>query len=509
MNYLNSNSLKKLIVNWQIKFQRLGYQRWLLIFIILGVVFRLIEYLSIRSVDLDEANIAYGISNFSFEDLMKKKHVLPYPFLFLVFEKLAISISRDNELCIRFFPFIFSLISLLLFIKIAKKIVSQRSFLIAAYLFAVCPHLIYYSAVLKQYSSDVAMTLLFYWGYLKFCSTKFENFHVFLFALIGCFIMWISYPLVFIIVGAGLSLMIFLWKERAWEKIWQLFIIHILWGINFIFYYFLSIRYVINYGTSSQGVIDYWKNTFLSLPDSFLGVIRHIFHFLGLSSRLVGIPVEPLGGLFLILGFSSMWLQKRNYFFLFFSPIIVTFIVSAMHKYPLEKRFLLFWIPALIIFMAEGINVIWKKAKETSPFLGIMLMGLVLIQPISLAYTLNSFFDEEIKPVMEYIKKHKQEGDIVYVYYGAAPAFKYYAKRYDFKEGDYLIGISARGENPKRYLQNLYQLTGNKRVWILWSHIYGHEDKILIFYLNNIGQRKDAVIGEGAAAFLYDLSETR
>ena len=39
---------------------------------------------------------------------------------------------------------------------------------------------------------------------------------------------------------------------------------------------------------------------------------------------------------------------------------------------------------------------------------------------------------EDIKPVMSYISNNYLTSDLIYVYYGAGPAFKFYAPQYGF-----------------------------------------------------------------------------
>jgi hypothetical protein len=141
---------------------------------------------------------------------------------------------------------------------------------------------------------------------------------------------------------------------------------------------------------------------------------------------------------------------------------------------------------------------------------------------------------------MAYVSNNRQPGDMIYVYHHQRESFQYYAPRYGFKEGEYVLGIDARDESKRRavwdkYQQDLDQLRGNARVWVLFSHVRKiqntREDEFMLRYLGQIGSRlgefipdeappsPDSEEGEQAgndepptapaSAYLYDLSNTR
>jgi hypothetical protein len=116
---------------------------------------------------------------------------------------------------------------------------------------------------------------------------------------------------------------------------------------------------------------------------------------------------------------------------------------------------------------------------------------------------------ENIRPVMRYIKEHKQDGDILYLYYSSRLAFKYYAERYGFNNNKYIVGIKSRG-NWKNYENDLNKLRGNIRVWLLFSHVWKgkgvDEEKFFLYHLDSIGKRLDHFKSDGAAVYLYELS---
>jgi hypothetical protein len=113
---------------------------------------------------------------------------------------------------------------------------------------------------------------------------------------------------------------------------------------------------------------------------------------------------------------------------------------------------------------------------------------------------------EEIRPVMAYVRNHERPDDLVYIFYGAEPAFDYYAERDSFPRNNVEIGVAA-GDDPRGYETDLDRLRGH-RVWVVLSHIHGagaEESKLIEFYLDSMGPRLDSLTRAGAETYLYDL----
>jgi hypothetical protein len=117
--------------------------------------------------------------------------------------------------------------------------------------------------------------------------------------------------------------------------------------------------------------------------------------------------------------------------------------------------------------------------------------------------------NEEIRPAINYLIKHKRDGDVLYVYPYAYPSFKYYYSKYGFHDRDYVVGVWST-KNWGNYLADLDRVRGHRRVWVLFSHVYhGHgvnEEKLYVYHLDRIGTKLDSFHSFGAAVYLYDLT---
>ena len=137
-----------------------------LLLIIFGVALRVKHFLENRSLRLDEAYVANHLSALSLKQIffyVPFDTDLPFPpLLFMIAEKLSIMFLGNNEFAFRAFPLICGITSIILFYKFLKEIASPKAIFIALALFAFSDILIYYSAELKQYASDVTFTLILY-----------------------------------------------------------------------------------------------------------------------------------------------------------------------------------------------------------------------------------------------------------------------------------------------------------------------------------------------------------
>jgi hypothetical protein len=146
-------------------------------------------------------------------------------------------------------------------------------------------------------------------------------------------------------------------------------------------------------------------------------------------------------------------------------------------------------------------------------------MVLLLVPPVGTAAYLifNPYTKQEIKPVLSYMRIHQQSGDTIYVYERAEYQFRYYAKKYAYQAGDYILGIDdldrqdGQGiseEEWRRYTSDFDKLRGQQRVWILLSHLrrWQDEKERILIYLDSIGKRIDKFEKDGSFVYLYDFS---
>jgi hypothetical protein len=488
------------------------------IIICLGIVLRSFQYMLDASLWLDECFLALNITNRSFPELLKPlDYTQVAPVGFLIITKLMVQTFGNNEYIFRMFPFVCGIISIFLFFRVAKYFLTKEAVLIALGLFALSGYLIQYSGEFKQYSSDVAIALFLYVVAIYLQSQRLKTTNIALFGAIGAIIIWFSHPSAFVLAGIGISLGLPCLVKKEWARFGQLSIIYLIWLLSFAAFYL-----VFSSDTTSIVVKEKmqhaWRGCFMPFPPSSLSDIKWFIRtFFDIFRNPGGFSFVGIATLTFLIGCISIFLKNKQWFFILLSPLFITLLASGFHMYPFKNRLLLFFAPSLFLFIAEGAACIRDKTRHNFLLLGIIIIGLLFLKPMLTAgsnlmtlsrYRLSPV--EDIKPVMHYIREHKNDGDVLYLYYGSSIAFKYYANHFGFTNNEYIVGTKSR-QAWGNYTKELDKLDGNKRVWLLFSHVIKFrgvdEEKFFLYYLDSIGKRINHFKSDGAAVYLYDLSD--
>ena len=170
-----------------------------------GVLLRLVRYLSDRSLWLDESYLAINLMTRPYRALLQ---TLDYnqgaPIGFLWAERLALDVFGDSELSLRFFPLLVGLASLVLFYLVAREVLQPLAFLIALVLFATMEPFVRYSAEVKLYGLDVAVTLGLLYVFTRVVETgNFSVRRALALAVAGPLAVSFSHPSVFVLAGVA------------------------------------------------------------------------------------------------------------------------------------------------------------------------------------------------------------------------------------------------------------------------------------------------------------------
>ena len=485
-------------------------KRMVWVFIILGILLRLRQYLFDRSLWLDESMLALNIIRRSPAELLKPlDYAQAAPLGFLWLEKLAVNHFGTSEMALRLVPLICGIGSVLLFAVVARKLLPPSAVAIAVGLFSVSEPLIYYSSEVKQYSSDVAFALILYLAAMPLFEVSSRIAGALIIAVVGGIAIWFSNPTAFILAGLGLSAFWISARKRDQRALLALLIPAAVWSSSFLVYYIFFLRDVV---TVHRDLFFFWKGAFAPFPPFSSG------DMLWYASTFVNILSYPMGPLFpgiaavaAVMGVTKLHAGNQGRLLILLSPMAVTLMASWARWYPFENRLLLFMIPAIILLFAAGLESIHATAGKTLPLLSVLFVGFLLLYPFlrGVWHFAKPKGVEEIKAPLEYVEKHRSRGDILYCYYGAVPALEYYTRRGLISPVDEVIGVDTH-QQWAGYQQDLSKLRGQKKVWILFSHIWrnnGADEEVLFLnYLDMLGSRLDSIQATGASAYLYDLS---
>ena len=483
--------------------------------IIIGVILRLIQYSLNRSLWIDESFIALIVTKNSFLGLLGPldyHQVAPTGFLFI--EKALALLLGNNEYALRLFPLVAGIVSLFLFYRVARHCIREEGAFIAVGLFSLSGHLIYYSSEVKQYSSDATIALLLLAITIYIISQKYKKLCVAFLGVIGALSVWFSLTSVFVLAGIGCTLSLFALARREWSTNNRLLVTYFIWLSSFAIFYLIYSRNISgNLGRQQL----YWDSNFMPFPPVSISDFKWFGKtFFNIFESPIGIYLPGLGALTFLLGCVSIFSKDKQLFFILLSPVFFALLASAFRLYPFSGRTIIFLVPFMLLFIGEGVAFLCGNiSNHYRQIVWITVIGLLFCGPLAGAFThakSKKGFDirpyEDIKPVMKFLEEHKKQGDLLYIYPPAECPFMYYSERYGFNNDDYIKGIYAGHDQDKwyKYLNNLQKLKGNKRVWLLFSHIKRGDEAIFLNHLDRLGTRLDRFKGIGAAVYLYDLS---
>jgi hypothetical protein len=483
-----------------------------------GILVRLVQYLFNRSLWADEVTLALNIIHRSYAQLWQP---LDYqqgaPIGFLMVEKAITQLWGTHEYALRLWPLLSGLLALILLARLAQKLLAPSATVIAVGLFAMLPSLIFYASELKQYSSDVMITLLLMvllWPEeLSIKSTprarsqSLESAKLLLEAGIGAMAIWFSHPAIFVLAGMASSRLVIDWvKKRRID--WARLGVYLVWLVSFAMFYQVSLSAL----TSNQALLSSWSGGFPATPLHLpiIVILAFLSIYAGSWFFLPNLIASIIGGIALFRqDLRGLWIC---------SPIIMALVAASLHKFPFRGRLVLFAIPIFILLVAAGLDYLLRKTGWQQT-LGMLLVLVIFLEPMVIS-GLNLVRPQqmgEIKPVLSYMQTHWQATDLIYVFQRGVYQFQYYAPRYDFPPGRYILGVddldtqdgySLSSAEKQRYTQDLQQLKGRDRVWFLCAHCHVKEENDwLAQYLSQHAQKLDQFDATNAFVALYKFAD--
>ncbi len=482
------------------------WPRWATAVVAIGALLRLSQFFSRRSLWYDEAALALNILHRSFTGLF---HPLEYhqgaPIGFLLLEKFATRLAGESELTLRAVPLLAGIAALFVFYEVAKLYLSPRAVPIAVILFCLSPGLVYHSSEAKQYSTDVLVTVALLYGVFRLSKGPFSTRELLCGGILGAVAIWFSHPSSFVLAGAASVLIaknvVAGDAHKLRSTIWLLST----WAASFALCYAVSLRLL----SSDTALLAYWRGAFP--PHSLLEIVPWLTDNFFAAFENPAPLNAVLGAGFFVAGCGQLLRDHRQRSLaLLLAPLMVLFLASWLHRYPLQGRLLLFVCPILLLVVSEGAAWAYSIGRRLSPLLAIAVLALLLAKPMYLAADLliHPTHPDDIKRAIQFVQARQQPIDVWYVYYGAIYQFTYYTELYHLT-GRVRNGAEC-GADPACYAADVAPLRGDGRVWAILSHILIHdgvdEGVVLQNQMDSLGLRLDSYRASGARAYLYDFS---
>lgn len=434
-----------------------------------GAALRLGQYLVDRSYWIDESFLALNVFGRTLAQLARPlDHNQAAPFLFLAIQRLMYLIAGGSELTMRAFPLVCGVFSLLLFYVVAQKCLSRPAVAVAVGLFAFSDALIYYSSEAKQYSADVAATLVCYLLYARATRSPLTVRRGLLTGLLGGITIGFSYPAVFVLCGISFALSLHAAGERRTGGEWKGVPTAIAcWASCFALFYGLTVR-----DTGRNPFLrSYWNHAFMPFPPSSLNDVNWLYWAVrDPVQQTVGPFDSPIPLVAFLVGCLVMARRSKDWFLALLIPELAALGASALHLYPFQGRMLLFLVPSASLVVAQGVAAV--AGASGSKVIGSLLAAIVLVFPAldALYYLAHPRHRSELRPVVAYVLKRWQPGDTLLISWYAQFPYQCYQKTMPGLPSEYLVLPRLEGDGQE-FHDSIERARGKPRVWILWGGV--------------------------------------
>ena len=183
-------------------------------FVGLGVLIRVVRYLLRFPLWCDESMLAANFLDRGFLDMLRP---LDYrqvsPLLFRFVELASVRLFGFSEFGLRLFPFLCGVAGVLLFRRVAGRVVSGVPLMLAVGVFAVAGWPLRYSAEVKPYASDLFVALALLALAVEWWRRPDRAGWLWALAVFGPFAVGLSFPAIFVAGGVGLALLPTVWRS--------------------------------------------------------------------------------------------------------------------------------------------------------------------------------------------------------------------------------------------------------------------------------------------------------
>lgn len=506
--------------------------------VVIGIATLLRMFVFLTRGDLweDEAGLALNVVPQSWADIGRPfifRQVCPFGFMYLA--KLVTLVAGPSEFALRFVPLIAGLTVVPVVAGLAGRVYGWPAALTAA-AFATCaPRFVWYSAEFKPYIVDAALggaLLLLGTHVAVHRPTPHRDWLIL--GVAGAVALWISLPAIFVVGGVGVALAASarLSSARTWAG---LIAIAALWIVSAAIHIWL-----LNAGAEAHGQTSFmtsrWSNYFAPFPPDSLADVRWyvgklIYAFddpLGFgpvqawldpnSARWVvrppiQLPARLVALFAFVVGLIILRLRQRAFLVAVAGQLSLVLIASAIERYPIQGRMIMFAAPGLLTIVAVGVAWLTRHPRMTIRVVGAISVLILAYYPaLNVAgLVTQERSGREFHALVGDVKTHFRPQDQIYVGADLRWQFTYYAGIEAFAplvtEGIQFAGDGFELGQPTKTSQVLSTLDNAQRAWILVPTFVPKAgvslDRYVAAAMNRTHRRTGEWRSRGSVAYLY------
>ena len=228
-----------------------------------GVVLRTAKYLPGWSLWADEISVVLNLMNRSLLSLMTQPmdYEQAAPIGFLAVEKLLMNLFGRSEYIFQLVPYLAGTASLLYYQRLLSKTLNRYATLFTLAALSFGNYLIYYSVEVKQYSTDVLISIVLCLLFQNHIQNEKLNRRDFIsLSITGFLALIFSHPSVFLLAAMGVTLILHHLRNR--KNLINTFWTVSVWAVTFALLYFMLLRKQV----TSEFLIEFWGNLLSYMP---------------------------------------------------------------------------------------------------------------------------------------------------------------------------------------------------------------------------------------------------
>jgi hypothetical protein len=487
------------------------------VLLLLGIALRCRAYFGGTSLWLDEMLLARNILELSLSALLTEPLQLDQvaPRGFLLVEKISVLAFGANELALRLFPFVCSIGGLLLFWRLASRVLDRAGATIALALCAVGVPFIKFGAEVKQYGVDAAAAILLTLVAVEIRHRPTSRTRLVAAGTLGVVVVWFSQASVVVMAGIGLAISVDWVLSRNAQARRMLLITIPLWAVASVLGLLAGLHSMTP--ATREFMHDFWAAGFVPSPVTSLVQLRWYW------DRFVSIFADPtvlryqwpaVFALAALVGFAALWRRNRSHALIVGTPLMVALVVATLHQYPFRGRLTMYLVPSLLLALGAAAGSIRSTTARLHPALGWGSLAAFLVVPVlTIMRSPPPYEIEHWRTVLQYLATQRQPGDAIYVFPLSRVGMQFYGPQFGLQLDDW-ITVPCDREDTRAYLHGVDRFRGTSRLWILSSGArpFRTARSGMREYLETIGRRTDALVRPsltmgGVTLELYDLSD--
>jgi uncharacterized membrane protein len=431
-------------------------------------------------------------------------------------------LSSQHEFWLRYLSLLLSLIGILGSMVFVRELLGPVAGLVAGLLLAVSPPDIRFAQELGQYA---LMAALLPWNllFLDFANRGRGRVWWVFWGITAVLVCYAHYGAAIIILATALIALLTSLRSRRWAAACAEALTGSAAFLLVLPLLFLIPRQLSGFFTSPAQAFHFTPAPLPVEIWQFGQLSRQIlaYYLMGLQGAnwpWPAIPEWAVAGLVLLTLSYGLWATRRTRL----APwligcVLLYYLASKASFYPFSYRYSLILAPFIIAGLAGGLTRLPR-------FFGIFVLTAIVL----ICVLVPREAPEDLRSVVTYWNEHREPSDATYVYYGAAPAFRYQtslatpnppAVPWNWHRGCWAKALwnssycaeqgifygewirSLDGPAKRASLLRTLGSTPN-RLWLVFSHISAGEDQVLLSALANDYQTVQSTEASGASVIL-------